>query len=130
MRTLVEDLMATDVAAVCTDTPARAIAEVLDLRGVSAVPVVDLENRVVGIVSEADIIHHRYTDGSAEKIMSRPAITVRADQPADAAAQLIDHYGIKRLPVVDDLGRLVGIISRADLVHLYAREGVFRAADA
>jgi CBS domain-containing protein len=62
--------------------------------------------------------------------MSRPAITVRADQPADAAAQLIDHYGIKRLPVVDDLGRLVGIISRADLVHLYARDGVFRAADA
>ncbi|HEX5997208.1 MAG TPA: CBS domain-containing protein [Jiangellales bacterium] len=130
MRTLVEDLMATDVAAVCTDTPARAIAEVLDLRGVSAVPVVDLDNRVVGIVSEADIIHHRYTDGSAETIMSRPAITVHADQPAEAAAQLIDHYGIKRLPVVDDLGRLVGIISRADLVHLYARGGVFRAADA
>ena len=130
MRTRVEDVMATDVAAVRTDTSARTIAEVLTSRGVSAVPVVDLENRVVGIVSEADIIHHRYTGGTAEEIMSSPAITVRADQPAETAAQLIDRYGIKRLPVADDGGRLVGMISRRDLVHLYARSGAPRAAHA
>ena len=128
MQTLVADLMATDVAAVCADVPARTIAEVLGARGVSAVPVVDRENRVVGIVSEADIIRHRYSNGTAAQIMSSPAITVHTDQPAEIAAELTDRFGIKRLPVVDDFGRLVGIISRGDLVHLYARHGTFQVA--
>lgn len=130
MRALVEDLMATDVAAVRTDTPTRAIAELLASRRVSAVPVVDVENRVVGIVSEADIIRHRYTGGTAEKVMSSPALTVHPDQRADVAAQMMDHYGVKRLPVVDDLGRLVGIISRSDLVHHFAGGGAFGASNA
>jgi CBS domain-containing protein len=52
--------------------------------------------------------------------MSSPALTVRPDQPAAVAAQIIEKYGIKRLPVVDDLGRLVGIVSRSDLIHVYA----------
>jgi CBS domain-containing protein len=120
MPTLVADVMTTDTAAVGAGTEIRTIAELLDARSISAVPVVDLENRVVGVVSEADVLQHRRTGRTAARIMSSPALTVRPDQPAAVAAQIIEKYGIKRLPVVDDLGRLVGIVSRSDLIHVYA----------
>ncbi len=120
MRTLVADVMTADVAAVEPSTPARAIARLLDARKISAVPVVDRDCRVLGIVSEADVLRHRYTGGTAEQIMSVPAITIRQDQPAVVAARLMDKHRIKRLPVVDDYERLTGIVSRSDLVHVYA----------
>lgn len=120
MRTLVEDVMTTNTVAISASTAVRTIAELLAARSVSAVPVVDLENRVVGVVSEADVLQYRLTGGTAARIMSSPPLTVRADQPAAVAAQIIEKYGIKRLPVVDDLGRLVGIVSRSDLVHAFA----------
>jgi CBS domain-containing protein len=121
MRTLVQDLMTTDVAAVQTRTPARTVAELLDARHISAMPVVDADCHVVGVVSEVDVLHHRYAEQTAGTMMSSPAITVLADQTADVAAQRIEQHGIKRLPVVDDMGRLVGILSRSDLVRAYAR---------
>jgi CBS-domain-containing membrane protein len=59
VRTLVEDVMTTDVVAVEPDTSTRTIAEILDAHKVTAVPVVDRDTPVLGVVSEADIIHHR-----------------------------------------------------------------------
>lgn len=120
MRTLVADVMTADVAAVEPSTPARTIAGLLDARKISAVPVVDKDCRVLGIVSEADVLHHRHTGGTAEQLMSTPPVTVRGDQPAVAAARLMERYRVKRLPVVDDYGRLTGIVSRSDLVRAYA----------
>jgi len=113
--------MTVSVAAIGVDTAIPTIAEVLSTRAVSAVPVVDRENRVIGIVSEADVLRHRFTGGTAADIMTRPVVTVRADQSAATAAQLMQRHAIKRLPVVDDVGRLVGIVSRSDLVDVLAR---------
>ena len=121
MRTLVKDVMTANVAAVEVDTSVRAVADLLDARKISAVPVVDASCHVVGVVSEADVLHHRFTGSTAGSIMSSPAITVLADQTADVAAESMDKNCVKRLPVVDDLGRLVGIVSRSDLIHAYAR---------
>ena len=121
MGTRVCDVMTVNVAAVEADTTVHTVAEVLSARAISAVPVVDRHNRVLGIVSEADVLRHRFTGGLAADIMSRPVVTVHPDQPAATAAQMIERHAIKRLPVVDDLGRLVGIVSRADLVEVYAR---------
>lgn len=121
MRTLVQDVMTADVAAVQLHTPARTVAELLDTRHVSAMPVVDHDCHVVGVVSEIDVLHHRYTDQTAGTMMSSPAITLLADQTADVAAQLMEQHGVKRLPVVDDMGRLAGIVSRSDLIRAYAR---------
>lgn len=129
MRTLVADVMTTDVAAVEPSTPARTIAELLDARKISAVPVVDRACRVLGVVSEADVLHHRYTDGTAEQIMSAPVVTIRRDQPAVTAARLMEQHRIKRLPVVDDYGELAGIVSRSDLVHVYANGDDLRPTD-
>jgi CBS domain-containing protein len=121
MRTLVKDVMTADVAAVQIQVSARAVAELLDTRKISAVPVVDVDCHVVGVVSEADVLHHRFTGRTAGSIMSSPAITVLADQAADVAASYMEQNRVKRLPVVDDCGRLVGIVSRSDLIHAYTR---------
>lgn len=128
--TLVQDVMTSNVAAVDRGMSIRTIAELLDARKVTAVPVVDRNRRVLGVVSEADIIRHRYTDGTAAQIMSSPAITVHRDQPVAAAARLMERHGVKRLPVVDDLDRLVGIVSRSDLVHAYAGGNDLRSGEA
>lgn len=129
MRTLVQDMMTADVAAVQPHTPARAVAELLEARHISAMPVVDSDCHVVGVVSEVDVLHHRYTDQTAGTMMSSPAITVLADQSADVAAQRMEQHGVKRLPVVDDKDRLVGVISRSDLVRAYSL-GRFPSANA
>jgi CBS domain-containing protein len=126
MRTLVQDVMTTDVAAVRSSTDLRMIADVLAARKCSAVPVVDAGNQVIGVVSEIDILRRIFTGGTAVTVMSAPPITILADQPAIVAVQRMNAHSVKRLPVVDDLGRLVGIVSRADLVQAYASGADFR----
>ena len=138
-------LMSRDVATVSEDTPFHEIAKVLADRRVSAVPVVDADNRVLGIVSEADLLHrmefaddpdegagiferrvhrlarHKATGHVAKDLMTSPAVTVPDNATVVKAARLLDSAGIKRMPVVNDLGRLVGIVSRGDLVKVYLR---------
>jgi len=154
MRTKVENVMTRNVALVTADTPFKDIAETLIEREVSAVPVVDGEGRVVGVVSEADLLakeefreqyyregyrpplrarlRHRLTQevrdpkvkargDIAAELMSSPAITVTGQTPTVGAARLMEEHGIKRLPVVDRQGRLVGIVSRRDLIRVFVR---------
>jgi len=105
-------------------TPFKEIARRLAEYGITAVPVVDDDDRPVGVVSEADLLHKRGPNGSggtAEKLMSAPAVVARPDWPAVRAAQIMQQHGIKRLPVVDGAGRLAGVISRSDLLRLFLR---------
>jgi CBS domain-containing protein len=110
---------------------------------ISAVPVIDADESVVGVVSEADLLYKmesgsgpahrlierkRIRDGRrkaaavhAADLMSKPAIIVRSTASIRAAAVLMSENRVKRLPVVDGKGRLIGVVSRADLVRLYAR---------
>ncbi len=143
----VRDVMSREVISVRPETPLKEVARLLLDHGISGVPVVDDEGTVVGVVSEADFImkergadaiHHRllarligdspeaeveFTKVVAERAgsaMSSPAITVDGGaRLRDAAAIMVDR-AINRLPVVED-GRLVGIVSRADLVRAYLR---------
>jgi len=141
----VSALMTRDVATVREHTPFHEIAKVLADRRVSAVPVVDLDNFVLGVVSEADLLHkvefaddpdegasilegrahrlarHKATGHVAKDLMTAPAVTVLDSANVVRAARLLESSGIKRLPVVNDLGRLVGIVSRRDLLRLYLR---------
>lgn len=125
--------MTTTVASVNGVTPFKDIAEVLVAHGVSAVPVVDAEGHVVGVVSEADLLHKEefreqyYREGyqpplrvrlrhrdaerkaagdTAADLMTHPAITVPADETVVAAARLMDEKRVKRLIVVDVVNRL------------------------
>jgi CBS domain-containing protein len=141
----VEDVMTRPAVAVPQSTPFRDIVETLATHAVSAVPVIDTDRRVVGVVSEADLLHklespvgepHRRflqrkkrraaqakaSANDAHDLMSAPAIVVGPAEPVAAAAQLMDRERIKRLPVVDDERHLIGIVSRGDLLRIYLRD--------
>jgi CBS domain-containing protein len=145
MRTWrVNDVMTSDVVTVTVDTPYRDIVDTLTERRVSAVPVVDGDRHVVGVVSEADLLHKIEFVGEgperrifagrrrrearakahgtlARDLMSAPAITIVPRATLTTAAKLMDDEQVKRLPVTDELGRLVGIVSRGDLLRVYLR---------
>lgn len=147
----VRDVMTTDVAAVREGTAYREIVDVLTGWRVTAAPVVDGARRVLGVVSEADLLHkvellgqpherrvfvgrrHREAQVKAgatlaADLMSAPAVTVGPDASCVEAARLMTQRHVKRLPVVDDLGRLVGIVTRGDLLRVHLRpDGDIRA---
>ncbi|UBU08761.1 CBS domain-containing protein [Nonomuraea gerenzanensis] len=148
MRMTVADVMTDEVVAVAAATPFKQIAETLITGGISAVPVTDDGNHVLGMVSEADLLRKEefreqyYREGyrpplrarlrhpkgrqkadgdTAAELMTSPAVTITAAAAAVEAARLMDERDVKRLAVVDYDGRLVGIVSRRDLVKLFLR---------
>ncbi|MET7426313.1 CBS domain-containing protein [Dactylosporangium sp. NPDC005555] len=142
---LVRDVMSTGVVTVAPDLGYKQIVDLLVEFGVSAVPVVDDRRRVLGVVSEADLLHKVEFNGAevharlferrrrrlakekaagenAESLMTAPAVIVAATATLTDAARLMEQRNVKRLPVVDDSGNLVGIVSRRDLLRRYLRE--------
>ncbi|MEU9292211.1 CBS domain-containing protein [Streptomyces sp. NPDC048266] len=120
----VADLMTPTAVAVQPGTSFKEIARLLDEYGITAVPVVDEENRPVGVVSEADLLRrHTAKDGpsTADAMMSSPVVTARPSWTAVEAARLMERHRVKRLPVVDADGRLIGVLSRSDLLQLFLR---------
>ncbi len=140
----VREVMTKDVVSVRPDTPFREIVALLDKHRISAVPVVDRGGVVVGVVSEADLlpklrfgaVRHetRWMPGRrrrtarakaggtvARDLMSPTVVTALPNTWVVAAARRMDAAGVRRLVVVDDLGRLQGIVSRHDLLTLYRR---------
>ncbi|NUR90478.1 MAG: CBS domain-containing protein [Nonomuraea sp.] len=151
MRVKVSEVMTRDVVSVSGGTPFKEIAEALVTHGISAVPVIDAEGRVTGVVSETDLLRkeqfrERYAgeryrpplrsrltrDGreagrkalalTAAELMTAPAVTIHPQLAAVFAARMMAAHGVKRLPVVDVRGRLVGIVSRRDLLKVFLRE--------
>jgi CBS domain-containing protein len=141
----IEELMTRDPIAVGPETPLKDVAAILVDRRISGVPVLDDRRAVLGVVSEADILvkeagpdpHDRrliawllggrHVDEqkllarTAAEAMTSPAVTVRTGRRVSEAARLMTEHGIKRLPVVDAAGVLVGIVTRSDLVRAFAR---------
>ena len=141
----VEDVMTKDVRTIPPEATLKAVANVLSDAQVSGLPVVGPSGEVLGVVSEGDILRKEKGPGErprgvagwffveppeireklaarlAGEAMSSPAITIEPRQPVQrAAAMMIDH-GVNRLPVVDEDGRLVGIVTRTDLVRAFVR---------
>ncbi|WP_052707606.1 CBS domain-containing protein [Streptomyces rubellomurinus] len=121
----VADVMTHAVVAVGRDADFREVAETLQRWQVSAVPVLAGDGRVIGVVSEADLLIAREGDGeradalTAGRMMSVPAVTVHPDSPLNEAARAMARGHLKRLPVVDGEDYLVGIVSRGDLLKVY-----------
>jgi len=111
------EIMTRDVITVQPHTPIDEIARLLVQHRITGVPVVDEEGRVLGIVSEFDLIAKR--GRVAADVMSTDVIAVSEDTPAETIADLIVQRRVRRVPVLRN-GRLVGIITRADLVRLFA----------
>ena len=144
MRRRVRDVMTRDVVTVREHTPFKEIAQLLADCQISALPVLDARGRVVGMVSEADLLlkeeypagppsgwlfegrrrratRAKATGATAVELMTAPAVTVGPDATLAEAARLLHHHQIKRLPVVDPAGPLLGIVSRADLLKVFLR---------
>ena len=95
------------------------------------VPVIDADRRVIGMITDRDICMAAYTQGvpltasSIESAMAKNPICCKASDTPATAEHLMQHFRIRRLPVVDDQRRLVGVVSLADLVHAMATRQTF-----
>ena len=134
MSAKVRDVMTPRVVAVREDATFKEMADILGACRISAFPVIDHAGQVIGVVSEADLLvrlagqddlmhprEHDKTAVVASALMTSPPVTVGPDQPVQQAARLMYDRRVKRLPVVNDAGRLVGIISRADVLSVFRR---------
>ncbi|MGW3075772.1 MULTISPECIES: CBS domain-containing protein [unclassified Kitasatospora] len=139
----VNDVMTREVVTARPDTPAKEVAALFHRNDVTAIPVVDDQGRPLGLVSEADLIRKeavlpdsegrypgrwlsagdraRAEAETAGGLMTSPAVTARPGWSVPEAARAMDRHKVKRLPVVDEVGRLVGIVSRGDLLQVFLR---------
>lgn len=141
----VSEVMTIDAVAVKEDADIDEAVRLLSAHRVGGLPVVDNEKRVIGVITEADILSvmgmkrgHTFKDivahllgepvpgnkagNTVRQVMSSPAITTTPDALILEVAGILEERRIKRLPVVDDKGVLAGIISRADIVRAVAKK--------
>ena len=142
MGSTVKDVMTTQVVTVGTAASFKEMVVKMRESGVSALPVVDGEGRVIGVVSEADMLNKeagldtepgelssllRFTERekaagvTAAELMTKPPVTIGPGAPVAEAARLMRDHRVKGLPVITDSGLLIGIISRADALRVFAR---------
>ncbi|MGY4742237.1 CBS domain-containing protein [Streptomyces sp. ATMOS53] len=141
-------LMVGDVVTARCDTPFKEVVRLLEEHRISGLPVIDQDRRVVGVISETDLVlrqtrepesaglwahcrrllsvgarraEARSRARTADGVMSKPAVTVRAEATVAEAARLMTEHRIERLPVVDEEGALVGIVTRRDLLQVFLR---------
>jgi IMP dehydrogenase len=115
---IAKQIMTRDVITVKPTLPVRNLAALLIKNQISGAPVADNDGKIVGVVSEADILAKK---GKVVKaIMHGKVISVGEETPVEKMAQLMTTHRIKRLPVMNNKGRLVGIVSRADIVNAIA----------
>jgi CBS domain-containing protein len=145
MKATVKEVMSTEVVAVRRGASYKEMAASLRQYRVSAFPVVDDDGKVIGVVSEADLLarealadgqdgipsaitgllHHKQhvkADAlTAGDLMTHPAVTVRPGDTVEHAARMMYTLQVKRLPVVDAGGYLIGIVSRSDVLAVFDR---------
>jgi CBS domain-containing protein len=142
MSSTVKDVMSTHVIAVRPTAGYKEIAAMLREQRVSAFPVIDADNKVIGIVSETDLLAKEALEGTvpgtlqrlthqrersrvdavtAADLMTRPAVSIGPDEPVSHAARLMYSKRVKRLPVVSADGTLIGIVTRSDVLSVYRR---------
>jgi CBS domain-containing protein len=140
MNAIVRDVMSTQVVAVKRGASFKEMAASLRQYRVSAFPVIDDDQKVIGVVSEADLLakealtrqdgitammhhkeHQKAKGLTAGDLMTHPPVTVRPDDTLEHAARMMYTLQVKRLPVVDAGGHLVGIVSRADVLAVFDR---------
>ena len=140
--TCVSDVMTAPVVTVNRLTTDKEIARLLTRHQISGLPVVHMDQRVVGVISEADLVAardktawrartgaaagpqwhglQRHAVILAGELMTAPAVTIHPDETVATAARVMTAHGVSRLPVVSKDGTLVGIVSQGDLLRALA----------
>ncbi|MFI7413443.1 CBS domain-containing protein [Streptomyces sp. NPDC049627] len=140
--TTVGDVMTRTVVALRRGATFKDIVKAMQRWGVSALPVIDEGNRVLGVVTHADLLHkEEFRDDdsagvgriehasdlvkagarTAEELMTTPAVTTETHHPVARAARMMAYFGVESLPVVGGEGVLQGIVSRSDLLKVFLR---------
>jgi CBS domain-containing protein len=114
---IAKDLMTTDIITVEPTMPIKQLAMTLIKNQISGAPVTDKKGKIIGIVSEADLIAKK--GKNVKSIMNNKVINIAEDTPVEEIAQLMARHKIKRLPVMNG-DKMVGIVSRADIVNAIA----------
>jgi len=114
---IAKEIMTTDIISVEPTMTVRKLAMTLIKNQISGAPVTGKNGKIVGIVSEADLVAKKGKD--VKTIMSKKVISVAEDTPIEEIAQLMTRHKIKRLPVMQG-DKVVGIVSRADIVNAIA----------
>jgi CBS domain-containing protein len=140
--TLVSDVMTAPVVTVTRVTSYREIAHLLATHKIGGLPVVLMDQRVAGVISEADLVAardkeawrarthaaveqhwygvHQHAAFLAGELMTAPAVTIHPDETVAAAARVMTAHRVSRLPVVGNDGTLIGIVSQGDLLGALA----------
>ncbi|MFC4463546.1 CBS domain-containing protein [Streptomyces xiangluensis] len=144
----VGEVMTSEVIGARQETPFKDVAQLLARHHISGLPVVDADDKVLGVISETDLIRRQAAKAerdrggrfrlpalrrkvriaaakaramTAGQLMSTPAITVHPEQAVADAARVMERHHIERLPVVDEEDRLIGIATRRDLLRVFLR---------
>ncbi|MFJ9898322.1 CBS domain-containing protein [Streptomyces sp. NPDC091280] len=145
----VGSVMTTDVVRAEIGTPFKEVAQLLATHRISGLPVVDEDDKVVGVLSETDLMMHQATTPepyevkhngglgaltpgarrqaakggarTAGTLMTTPPVTVHADESIARAARVMAQRHVERLPVLDEEDRLVGIVTRRDVLQVFLR---------
>ena len=135
----VRDVMTKDIISIEKYDSIMRVANILSEKNISGLPVVDKEKKVIGIITQADILsmvgvgrEHTFKDllkymlgeplpeqkrgDSVGDIMTSPAVTIKPEANISEAVRLMDEKRIRRLTVVDEKLRLIGILTRADIL--------------
>ncbi|MEU5097156.1 CBS domain-containing protein [Streptomyces sp. NPDC020996] len=148
MARIVGEVMTREVVEAHRETSFKDVARLLAEHRISGLPVVDHDDKVLGVVSETDLIRRQAVGPAggqvrrlrmlpvprrarraaavarattAGEMMSSPAVTVHPEQAVEAAARIMERHGVDRLPVVDEEDRLIGIATRRDLLRVFLR---------
>ncbi|MFD4600407.1 CBS domain-containing protein [Streptomyces sp. NPDC058464] len=149
MARIVGEVMTSDVVEAHPETSFKDVVRLLDQHRISGLPVVDHDDKVVGVVSQTDLVRRQAARSpddrarrsrrhpssrlrrprpgavaravTARELMSTPAITVHPEQRIADAARVMERHGVERLPVVDEEDRLIGIATRRDLLRVFLR---------
>ena len=130
MAKLARDLMTGNPACCSADTTLDQVAKLMVLNDCGQIPVVDTSDRLIGVVTDRDIVTRVVAQGlnpvtcAADTCMSKPVVTVRTDAPFAEVLSTMEEHQIRRLPVVDGQGSCVGIIAQADVARIGPEQDV------
>jgi CBS domain-containing protein len=117
------DVMTADPACCAPHTPLDQVAKMMALNDCGEIPVIDTAEQPIGVVTDRDIVCRIVAEGKnpmaypAETCMSQPVVTVRTTATLDEVVRTMEAHQVRRVPVVDDKGRCVGMIAQADVAR-------------
>jgi CBS domain-containing protein len=130
MQTLARDFMTADPACCRPHTPLDQVAKLMVQYDCGEIPVLDVSDRPVGVVTDRDIVCRVVAEGKnpmaypAETCMSESVVSVPADAPITDVVSTMEYHQVRRVPVVDDKGCCIGIISQADVASVAQKKHI------